>query len=430
MNPVVVRPVRDDPPEARLYYGLDVIEALKLLPDASVHTVATSPPYWGLRDYGTGDAQIGLEETPDEYVGRVVEVFRHLKRVLRSDGTVWLNLGDSYATTGPGLNNPRDERGTSPSFGKMGKAGWEARERPKTSNVSGSLKLKDLVGIPWRVAFALQDDGWYLRSDIIWAKSVCMPESVRDRPTRAHEYVFLLAHPDSGGRYFYDVDAIREPALFAHRSKDVPGTRSGQSASKVRGSRDSSGGVGYHEGGRNKRSWWNINPKPYTGAHFATWPPDLVRPMILAGTSEKGCCPTCGAQWTRVTENTPNPSMPFKDDSNRGWSGRNGGAPDPQTSRSLHRQEGGVYNNTRMLGWEPGCDCLDHEPVRSVVLDPFSGSATTGMVAIQEGRHYVGIDLNADYLELAQARVLERKPPPSSRDDDEVISLIEELFGE
>ena len=236
-----------------IYHG-DARNVLPTLDAESVQCVVTSPPYWGLRDYGI-DNQIGLESTPDDYVQTMVEVFREVKRVLRDDGTLWLNLGDSYAGSGKGQMGD----GTSANINNK----QSTNKGSSTGGLPtdyGHMKPKDLVGIPWRVAFALQADGWYLRSDIVWAKGVSfcpdysgsvMPESVTDRPTKSHEYLFLLT---KSARYYYDVDAVRE---------------------------NNSGHV------RNLRSTWTINPQPYSEAHFATFPEKLVEPCVKAG-SQKG----------------------------------------------------------------------------------------------------------------------------------------------
>src|SRR5690606_28083797 len=253
----------------------DVIETLRTLPDGFVHTCVTSPPYWGLRDYGV-PGQIGLEETPEEYVEKMGEVFREVRRVLRDDGTLWLNLGDSYANSNAGGNRRMSLKSTK------------------------GLKPKDLVGIPWRVAFALQSDGWYLRSDIIWAKPNAMPESVRDRPTKAHEYIFLMS---KSPRYYYDADAIREPYARLWNEKNggsfaKPNHEEAQ-AKKVSGALNHRGSYPMPNPlGRNKRTVWSIPTKPFKGAHFAVFPPDLIEPCILAGAPEKAC-PHCGAPWVR-----------------------------------------------------------------------------------------------------------------------------------
>ena len=260
------------PANFNLYTG-DCREILSTLPANSIRTCVTSPPYWGLRDYGV-DEQIGLEQSPNDYVSSIVEVFREVKRVLKDDGTVWLNLGDSYASM-------RDSKAVPDTLrnGNQGTFVPSASNRNPAILKQANIKHKDLVGIPWRVAFALQQDGWYLRQDIIWHKPNPMPESVRDRCTKSHEYVFLLAKND---RYFYDNEAIKEPA------QDW-GTRD-----RTNGKYHNAGtGLSPHTGltksyeKKNKRSVWSITTKPFKGAHFAVMPEDLAEPCILAG-SEVG----------------------------------------------------------------------------------------------------------------------------------------------
>jgi len=197
---VIHHPLGDKPPQARLIYGVDVVDGLRMLEDASIHTICTSPPYWGLRDYGTGDEQIGQEDTPEAFIEGLVNVFREAKRVLRSDGTLWLNLGDSYAN---------DSKWGGTTGGKH-RSDLHGQPVGRARRVTG-LKPKDMVGMPWRVALALQEDGWYLRSAMPWVKRNCMPESCKDRPSSAVEYIFLFAHPESGGRYYYDIHGFRAP---------------------------------------------------------------------------------------------------------------------------------------------------------------------------------------------------------------------------
>ena len=339
-------------PTQRIIQG-DCIEGMRTLPDASVHCCVTSPPYWGLRDYGHA-GQIGLEETPEAYVARMVEVFREVRRVLRDDGTLWLNLGDSYAGSW-GNQGRKETRGTQrPINGpmmqrlKVGKvhheeccldedcmcpAGEGDDIYPDKQTRTGSwvndhptLKPKDLIGIPWRVAFALQADGWWLRQDIIWAKPNPMPESVRDRCTKAHEYVFLLTKSE---RYFYDAIALSEPAKTAGQIGGFTSNAAVASGRKPSGNMIPERGAAYvRPVTRNRRSVWTVTTKPYSGAHFATMPPDLVEPCILAG------CP-----------------------------------------------EGGT------------------------VLDPFAGSGTTLAVAAELGRSGIGCELNPEYIELANQRI-------------------------
>mgnify|MGYP003654646784 CR=1 FL=1 len=241
----------------------DCREKLREVGDETIHCCVTSPPYWGLRDYGEGD-QIGLEETPEAFVEQLVSVFREVKRVLRDDGTLWLNLGDTYAAN----------RGYQVPDGKHIDVGNSKGMRAADIN----LKPKDLVGIPWRVAFALQADGWYLRQDIIWHKPSPMPESVKDRCTKAHEYIFLLS---KSPRYYYDAEAIAEPAQYA-------GDDRGASPSTRHAVPMTSGMSGKTGDTRNKRSVWTVTTKPFSGAHFATFPPDLIEPCIKAGCPKGG----------------------------------------------------------------------------------------------------------------------------------------------
>ena len=309
----------------------DCIQSLKSLPEGIVNTCVTSPPYYGLRDYGA-DGQIGLEQTPEEYVQKLVEVFREVKRVLRDDGTLWLNLGDSYSGSGKG------------PAGNLGKTHNE-REMTHT-HVSGKvpdgLKPKDLIGIPWMVAFALRNDGWYLRQDIIWHKPSTMPESVTDRCTKAHEYIFLLSKSKT---YYYDAESIKEPV------KQDWGTRD-----RTNGKYHNTGtGLNPHTGLQksyekaNKRSVWSVTTKPFHGAHFATFPPDLIEPCVIAGSPEGG-----------------------------------------------------------------------------IVLDPFFGSGTTGLVAMRNNRKYLGCELNSEYISIANERL---KPVETEIKNKEITeSLIQNYF--
>ena len=259
----------------------DCLEVMRTMPDASVNCCVTSPPYWGLRDYGHAD-QIGLESTPEQYVARIVEVFREVRRVLRDDGTLWLNIGDSYANAGGKMRPHRDNHG---GFG--GSTGARTQDYAlasggfwRPSSIAGAIKPKDLVGIPWRVAFALQSDGWYLRQDIIWHKPNAMPESVTDRCTKSHEYVFLLS---KSARYCYDADAISEPV-----SKGAAGSSfcTGKTATHQLGRASEAERADADT--RNRRDVWTIATQPFHGAHFAVMPPALVEPCILAGCPKDG----------------------------------------------------------------------------------------------------------------------------------------------
>ena len=352
--------------EINKIYNMDCIEGMKLMDDESVNCCVTSPPYWGLRDYGV-PGQLGLEKTPEEYVSKMVEVFREVKRVLRDDGTLWLNLGDSYASS----QAAGDKKFGKEEFNKNRPAReftvTPKREKPK------NLKSKDLVGIPWMVAFALRADGWYLRSDIIWHKPNPMPESVTDRPTKAHEYIFLLS---KSSRYYYDIESIKEIAKessIQRLSQDIDNQEGRQRANggaktngamkavkfggnkadgygdrrksgkewnpkqerkmlQYNGQRPNSKEILREQGIRdktyimvNKRSVWTVATVPFKESHFATFPPKLIEPCILAG------CPKDG-----------------------------------------------------------------------IVLDPFMGSGTTAMVAAQLQRNYIGFELNPKYITIAE----------------------------
>jgi DNA modification methylase len=386
----------------------------------SIHTCVTSPPYWGLRDYGV-DGQMGLETTPEAYVVKMVEVFREVRRVLRDDGTLWLNLGDSY-------QNAKGQAGGVDPKQPARRHGL----RPQDVSIPG-LKPKDLVGIPWRVAFALQADGWYLRQDIIWHKPNPMPESVTDRCTKAHEYLFLLS---KSARYYWDAEAVKEKGTGRRCSTFRRGVYVNNETFDNSGSLAGSQGEYIDEGGRNRRSvwtmdleewtalWyeaqalgdvWKITTKPYKGAHFATFPPDLIEPCILAGTSEEGCCPECGTPWVRVIEKERVPTRPGTDSKvNR--------ASDKENS-PYHEHSGMVVGNrdprrhctaTKTTGWKRGCKCgvehgePEYSPVPCTVFDPFLGSGTTAAVARKNGCQCVGIELSEDYLKLAANRLQQR----------------------
>lgn len=254
-------------------YNMDCLEGLKQLDDNSINTCVTSPPYWGLRDYGV-DGQLGLENTPEEYVEKLVKVFREVKRVLKDDGTLWLNLGDSYAGSGKG----QWEQGKGQKETYIATKDSPQCKIPKTPN---GLKPKDLIGIPWMVAFALRADGWYLRQDIIWSKPNPMPESVKDRCTKSHEHIFLLSKSPF---YFYNADAIAEDTVYP------VGTRKDKKRGEFKGKyhahedfKHISDSFRAIRDKRNKRDVWHVATKPFRAAHFATFPPKLIEPCILAG---------------------------------------------------------------------------------------------------------------------------------------------------
>ena len=451
----------------------DCLDVLPTLEAGSVQTCITSPPYWGLRSYlpeGHEDkpAELGLEATPEEYVAKMVEVFRAVKRVLRDDGCLFLNLGDSYACSPAGNKTAKRQIGNAIMKQETADA-LLAGARKDKSKLSG-LKPKDLVGMPWAVAFALRADGWYLRSDIIWAKKNPMPESCTDRPTKAHEYVFLLT---KSAKYFYDADAIREP------NSTIGDAREGNGRHTYSGKCDGNTGtqqsaVTINPAGRNKRSVWTIATQPYAKAHFATFPEALVLPCILAGTSEEGCCAECGAPWERVVErdisgcetewstvrdvrNTEEIAAFLRESRERvgmsrnavdealgtrtlySWfEGRPAGIETPTveqwqklkiildmdsrhdddvartkrvevTNRKPQRAEMVAPSENKMLPARTTTGwqptcTCDAETVPCTVCDIFLGSGTVAKVAQQYGRSFVGCELSPEYLELARDR--------------------------
>lgn len=399
----------------------DCLEMMATLPDESVDCVVTSPPYWGLRDYGGNgkvwgnqlcirdddtyvnhewegytrpsentrkndnslqlksaywnpqeqafckhcDAwfgQLGLEPTPEQYVKNMVEIFREVRRILKPKGTLWLNLGDSYAS-GKGRYSqiPQStERGVI-SKTEGGTKKYGSLMNGGRHDVKGHpyLKDKDLVGIPWRVAFALQADGWWLRQDIIWNKPNPMPESVKDRCTKNHEYIFLLTKE---ARYFYDYEAIKEPLKDASRTNFDTGKRN--NTNQDRNDND----IASRQNGtvftsKNKRSVWEVGVKPFSEAHFAVFPIELIEPCILAGTSAHGNCADCGSPYQRVIEK-------------------------PDIT----------------VDWEATCEC-NGEVVPATVFDPFGGAATTGIAAIKNGRNAILTELSEKYVKIARRRI-------------------------
>ena len=331
----------------------DCIKSLKKLEDASINTCITSPPYWGLRNYNDEEKQLGLEDTPEEFVDNLVAVFKEVKRVLRDDGTVWLNLGDCYSPN------------------------------------------KQLGGIPWRVALALQSDGWYLRQDIIWHKPNPMPESVKDRCTKAHEYIFLLS---KSPKYYFDNEAIKEDSVFVNSKGEKGKPNSAKSIGKSTKDkdgfniRDGFKNMGAYEK-RNKRTVWTVTTKPFKGAHFATFPPDLIEPCVLAGCPEK-ICVGCSKPYKRVMQRPKQLEVE-----------RN------KRSGLDDRKVGGVldkYNRENPpidLGVQKQCDCKTHKTKAGTVLDPFAGSGTTGIVAANNERNAVLLELNEGYINLAKERI-------------------------
>ncbi|MGB0971804.1 MAG: site-specific DNA-methyltransferase [Mycobacterium sp.] len=382
-------------------YG-DVREKLAELPADSVHCCVTSPPYWGLRDYHGHADQIGSEPTYQEFVTTMVDVFREVRRVLRDDGTLWLNLGDSYTSGGR----------TTFRSGASRNKGHDVQNGQRRPGQPSDLKPKDLVGIPWRVAIALQADGWWLRADIIWAKPSPMPGSQRDRPTTAHEYIFLLT---KSARYWYDCEAIKtesnrggERAWYAGGS----GSRANAMGREPSGNErpESRSEVGHRA---NKRSVWTVASQGYSGAHFACYPPKLIEPCILAGCPEQ-CCPACGRGYVPTVESERVPTRPGTDTKiPSNWatgSGSHGNQLNDRNKAALvgNRDPQRHVTTTRVTGYAPGCECEPVEPVRGIVLDPFMGSGTTAQVAQNNGRDWIGIELNRENAELIANRTQQK----------------------
>ncbi len=383
---------RESRPLRRVVVG-DALRALSGLPAGFAQTCITSPPYWNLRDYGVEpqvwggeegcshewrDAAsaflrggefcdrcgawfgcLGLEPDPNLYVEHLVQVLAAVRRALRDDGTLWLNLGDTFASNQP----------------------------------PAGFKPKDMIGIPWRVGLALQSDGWWLRSDNIWQKPNAMPESVQDRPTRAHEYVLLLAKSQ---RYFYDAEAVREPERSSHRSgndyrrpprltyRDPDGPRGGDD--------DWLPGAG-----RNRRSVWTIPTQAFSGAHFATFPERLVEPCVLAGSSPTACG-ICRAPWRRIVST----ERLIGGDQIRGaWTAEGDRL---VSGRAMNRRHSHIATRRETLGWEPTCDHEDGNG-RCIVLDPFAGTGTAGLVSARLGRDFVGVELSRRFGALARGRL-------------------------
>ena len=388
-------------PQAHLYHG-HVLSVLATLPAQSIHCCVTSPPYWGLRDYQADKKfEIGCERIPDClgwtrgencaernwpescFVCRMVLVFREVRRVLRDDGTLWLNLGDTYGggSGGSATNSSKQQSNQ----------GTMIQPRGGLKNLSPG----NLVGVPWRVALALQADGWVLRQDLIWSKPSPMPESVKNRCTKAHEYIFLLTKSQ---RYYYDAEAIKEVA-------DTAGAITPDRSETYRPINGSPKHGMVTPENRNKRSVWIVASQGYPGAHFATYPPKLITPCILAGTSERGCCAECGAPWKRLVE-----EIKLRRERPNEFTKRQRGT--EGIGNTCANDVAGVEVKT--VGWEPGCSCVggvelgedgytEHptscDVVPCTVLDPFIGSGTTCAVSLELGRNSVGIDLSEKYLQ-------------------------------
>ena len=450
----------------------DALEFTQSLPDCSVNCVGTSVPYYGQRDYGTGrweggdpdcahvagelrrgkglanspastrggakkiaevnniqyrdecarcgakriDRQMGLEQTPQEYIQKMVELFREIRRVLRDDGVAFVNIGDSYSSGGRGSSDHHRQ--------KIGSKTAQAQVLGPRSAPDG-MGPKNLMLIPFRFAIALQDDGWIVRSDIIWHKPNAMPESVEDRPTTAHEHIFLLS---KSPKYFYDADSIREPQTGNTHSrgngsspKEIP-----QHDGMVKSNHSfNSSMTAYTEvpGGRNKRSVWTVATESNSFAHFAMFPQALIEPMILAGCPAKVCA-KCGEPWRRVTEN----GLTAHDGKTDSAYAKGSSANRLALLRQSARERGEEYTSgKRTLGWKPSCNC-NADVDAGIVFDPFMGSGTTALVARRLGRHWIGCDLNPDYVSLANDRLTQSDPFQDRRMADGMTQL--SLFSE
>jgi len=335
----------------------DAEEVLEDMPSESVDSVVTSPPYWGLRDYGE-EGQLGLEDTPEEYVERLVNIFNEVKRVLKPSGTLWLNLGDSYND-------------------------------------------KSLAGIPWRVAFSLQRDGWFLRNDIIWMKPNPMPESVTDRCTTSHEHIFLFS---KNKKYWFDQDAIREPLEKSSKKRLRYGYGGSKGQEKKKVSSINTKTIEKSKDkqlskGRNKRDVWEITTKSFAPAHFAVFPPELPRTCVKAGCPPK-VCGECGKPYERDVEHKrirrdelPENDSRYRPNKYNGEYADINGKGDAGYSKNIHK------------GWEQVCGCSTDEVESGVVLDPFIGAGTTGLVAKQLNRNWIGVDIKEEYREMALERI-------------------------
>ncbi len=439
----------------------DVREQLDTLPAECVHCVVTSPPYWALRDYGVA-GQLGLEATPEEYLHNQVDVFRRVKRVLRPDGVLWVNLGDSYSGTGKSGGGAQGER--SEDFfptASTGKGTWNS------ALVCGVPQGSQLL-MPHRFAIAMQADGWVLRSTVIWGKASPMPESVAGwrwrrcrvkvsgcpvskrglignkqaditiqnnakwklcpgcdkcrenggyvlsrgkwRPTTGHEYVFQFVKSDE---YFCDCRAASEPAVGG-----TPGNKTNKNTTAYQaGDRRFRKASGLLELGaverRNPRTIWMLSTEPLKEKHFAAFPTSLPRRCIEASTSAAGCCPHCGNQWAPIVESERVPTRPGND-SKVGRQSQHGDSPYNEHSGMVvgNRDPQRHVAVTRVIGYRPTCRCPAHEPVPAVVLDPYAGSGTTLRVAHHLGRSYIGIELNPEYLEIINRRIALPLPKP------------------
>lgn len=377
----------------KIYQG-NALEVLKTFPDNPIDCCVTSPPYWGLRDYGV-KGQLGLEKTPEEFVQKLATIFDEVKRVLKPTGTLWLNLGDSYVGGGFGASN---YPATNHKWKQKTNGGTLTKGLGKDRNYSEEYKPKDLVGIPWLVAFELRRRGWYLRQDIIWSKPNPMPESVTDRCTKAHEYIFLLS---KSNKYFFDSEAIKTEMECSEHDKRSRQGRKRFPTELINGIRGNTPDKVYEWA--NKRSVWSVTTQSFSEAHFATFPENLISDCIKAGTSSEGCCAQCGKPYERVIEKSGGSTgkgswTKHEHDSEMGMSA-------PNTTEAKQLMRNGTYK-VKTLGWQPTCKCKMGGGISaSVVLDPFMGAGTTALISKKFGRNYIGIELNPKYISMSEKRL-------------------------
>lgn len=341
----------------------DTRVALQRFKDNTFHCCVTSPPYWQLRDYFK-DGQIGLEKTPEEYINNLVDIFKEVKRVLRKDGTLWIVIGDTYSTSKKG--NTQDNVNSKSRRKKL-------HLQQINKKIPTNIKTKNLIGIPWKLAFALQEDGWYLRCDVIWSKKNPVPDGAKDRPTRNHEYVFLLS---KSSKYFYDYYAIMDEA----KKKNGRSRKFGANIQRGNNRQNQNRRFIDFEK-KNKRSVWNVSVGRSGGIHFSVFPEKLITPCILAGTSSKGCCPKCKKPWSRIVE---------------------------KEKYFTENGEEKVYLDG--TNWKSNCNCLISGTENCVVLDPFCGVSTTGVICLKSDRDYVGIDINDEYIKAGREKLFSIDP--------------------
>ena len=376
----------------------DVFDNIKKLEDNSIDCVVTSPPYWGLRDYGVS-GQLGLEPTYQEHIQNIVELFRAIKPKLKDSATIWLNYGDSYAATVNGTKVKDQIKNKVQFAGKYLIDGDDRTFRDKPfSTIQGSLKPKDLVMIPNRIAIALQDDGWWIRSEIIWHKPNPMPESVRDRPTSAHEKIWLIT---KSKKYYYDANAIREPLTSSSIKRLNQDIKNQKGSTRANGGMKSNGNMKAicNIEGKNKRNVWTVTTKPFKDAHFATFPKDLIEPCIKAGCPEKVCV-ECGTPYKknykrqRIRRDELDPADPrYRPNKYKGG------------YEEINGKGDAGYQSSEFIGFEKDCNCETDKFEGGVVLDPFGGSGTTGIVAQSLNRQAILIELNKNYINIAKKRI-------------------------